>query len=123
MRVVIMAGPMDLAKSGAAGDGLRTARAGVPTSFVIEARDAYGNLCGTGGERWLVRLTPDPLALAEEAEEAAAADYEDAEREAEEEAAERRPRPTSSRNSWKRRRLRRRGRGSATAVTARTPSR
>ena len=94
MRVVIMAGPMDLAKSGAAGDGLRTARAGVPTSFVIEARDTHGNLCGTGGERWLVRLTPDPLALAEEAEEAAAADYEDAEREAEEEAVERRPRPT-----------------------------
>ena len=94
MRVVIVAGPMDLAKSGAAGDGLRVARAGMPTSFVIEARDAYGNLCGTGGERWLVRLTPDPLALAEEAEEAAAADYEDAEREAEEEAVERRPRPT-----------------------------
>ena len=68
MRVVIMAGPMDLAQSGAAGDGLRTARAGVPTSFVIEARDRFGNLCGVGGERWLVRLVP------EAAEEAALAD-------------------------------------------------
>ena len=78
MRVAIMAGPMDLAKSGAAGEGC----ARRPRADVVRDRGARPlRQLVRDGRRALARETDArPLALAEEAEEAAAADYEDAER-------------------------------------------
>ena len=65
VRVVVAEGPLDFTQSGAAGDGLRVARAGVPTSFVIEARDRFGNLRDAAEEKWVVRVrAPDVRAVA-----------------------------------------------------------
>ena len=56
-QAVVLPGRTDARRSTARGDGLRLSMAGVPSSFIITAADAYGNERSTCGDNFQVALS------------------------------------------------------------------